>query len=93
MPGGCRATNFCKVGLVRELFNFPLPYDPGAFAFAERGTALFFDQRRIAPGPGEAVAFEALPVIGFGIEWFLRRHQDPRAGKVVPGPQVIGLTT
>ena len=81
-----------------KLANFLLIYDPGAFAFAERGTALFFDQRRIAPSPGEAVVFEALLVIGFGIEcfllglliqWFRQRYQGPSAGNVLPGSQTI----
>lgn len=73
-----------------ELFNFLTTYDPGAFAFAERGASLFFDQRRIAPGAGEAVIFEFLLVIGFGIEcfllgllvrWCLLRFQGPRVSE------------
>ena len=84
---------------VPELMGLLTTYDPGAFAFAEKGAGLFFDQRRIAPAPGESALFEVLLVIGFGIEcllvgllvrWFLRRYQSPRAGEVGAGPQVTG---
>lgn len=66
-------------------------YDPGAFTFAEKGAALFFDQRRIAPTPGESALFEVLLVIGFGLEcmlvglivrWFLQRDGGPASAKV-----------
>ena len=43
-------------------------FDPGAFAFANWGASLFFDERRIAPGPGEAHIFEILLILAFGIE-------------------------
>jgi hypothetical protein len=46
-------------------------YDPGAFAFANWGSSLFFDSRRIAPAPWEVQVFEALLVIAFGLECFL----------------------
>ena len=42
--------------------------DPGAFAFANWGSSLFFEERRFAPGPGEAQIFEILLILGFGIE-------------------------
>lgn len=70
-----------------ELMALLTTYDPGAFTFAEKGAALFFDQRRIAPTPGESALFEVLLVIGFGIEcflvgllvrWFLQRDQSQR---------------
>lgn len=89
----------CRVFRVPELLRLLTTYDPGAFAFANWGASLFFDQRRIAPGPGEAQIFEILLVVGFGIEcllvgllvrWFLRRYQGPRAGEVSAGPQVPG---
>jgi len=71
-------------------------YDPLALAFANWGSSLFFDPRRIAPGPGKARIFEMLLVIGFGIEcllvgfvfrWF-RRRRSPAAP--VPLPIVFG---
>jgi hypothetical protein len=46
-------------------------YDPGAVYFAEKVTALFFDQRRIAPPPAESALFEVFLVIGFGVQCFL----------------------
>ncbi len=51
-----------------ELFNLLTSYGPGVFAFAEKGVALLFDPRRIAPTPGESLAFEFLLVLGFGLE-------------------------
>lgn len=63
-------------------------YDPVGFWFAERTTALLFDQRRIAPTSMEALTFELLLILGFGLEclivgliifWIVRR----------PGPQHI----
>lgn len=53
------------------VLNLLTTYDPGAFWFAEMVTPLFFDQRRIAPVPGEAAAFEALLIAGFAIECLL----------------------
>lgn len=79
--------------LVWKFFHIPgllsllTTYDPGAFWFAERTTALLFDQRRFAPAPGEPLVFELALVVGFGIEclligmavtWLLRR----RAGRL-----------
>lgn len=71
------------------LLNLLTTYDPGAFWFAEKTTALLFDQRRIYPTYQEAIAFELLLVVGFGLEcllvgmvvtWFLRRRRmvEPR---------------
>lgn len=51
-----------------ELLRLLTDFDPGAFAFANWGSSLFFDPRRIAPGPGEALIFEILLAIGFGVE-------------------------
>jgi len=51
-----------------ELSKLLTSYDPGALVFAEKGVALLFDPRRIAPTPGESLAFELLLVLGFGLE-------------------------
>jgi hypothetical protein len=73
--------------------NLLVYYDPGAFYFAEKMTRLFFDARRLAPPPGEALLFEVFLVIGFGIEclvigfvlqWVLRRFRGPRGGPSIP---------
>jgi hypothetical protein len=70
------------------LLNLLIHYDPGAFHFAERAAALFFDQRRLAPTSGESALFEIFLVIGFGIEclflglmvqWALRRLGGSRS--------------
>jgi hypothetical protein len=62
-------------------------YDPAGFWFAEKTRALLFDQRRIAPTPAEAVTFEVLLIVGFGIEclivglvifWILRKLRPPQ---------------
>jgi hypothetical protein len=62
-------------------------YDPGAFAFANWGSSIFFDPRRFGPAPGEVQVFEILLVVGFGVEclligllvrWFLQRDQSQR---------------
>lgn len=62
-------------------------YDPAGFWFAEKTTALLFDQRRIAPTPAETVTFEMLLIVGFSIEcllvglaifWILRRSRPPQ---------------
>jgi len=60
-------------GLIQSaaLVSLLTTYDPLAFAFANWGSSLFFDPRRIAPGPGEAQIFGVLLVIGFGIECLL----------------------
>jgi hypothetical protein len=42
--------------------------DPAAFYLAERATTMMFDQKRLFPGTGEALFFEAALVIAFGIE-------------------------
>lgn len=77
-----------------ELSNLLTSYDPGAFAFAEKGVALLFDPRRIAPTPGESLAFELLLVLGFGLEcmivgflcqMFLRSRRAQPVAKQVPG--------
>lgn len=77
-----------------ELANLLTSYDPGAFAFAEKGVALLFDPRRIAPTPGESLAFEFLLVLGFGLEcmalgflcqMFLRPKPTDPIAKQVPG--------
>lgn len=73
--GGAAVKTFL-IGLWRvtpspELFHLLTDYDPGAFAFANCGSSLFFDPRRIAPVPGEAMIFEILLVIGFGFECLL----------------------
>lgn len=54
-----------------ELMTLLTTLDPGAFAFAVNGVASFYDQRRIAPTPAEATLFEALLIIGFGVECML----------------------
>jgi hypothetical protein len=54
-----------------SLLNLAIYYDPGAFHFAERAAGLFFDQRRLAPTPGESALFHVFLIIGFGIECFL----------------------
>ena len=57
-------------------------YDPVAYVFAESFASLFYDPKRIAPGPGEAQIFEIALVFGFGVEcllvglavrWLIRR--------------------
>jgi hypothetical protein len=65
-------------------------YDPGAFFFAEKVPALFFDLRGIAPSARGTQLFEVLLIIGFGLEslllglivqWVLRRmRQRPGEG-------------
>lgn len=66
------------------VLNLLIYYDPGGSYFAENMTSVFFDPRRLAPPPGEAVLFEVFLVIGFAIEclvvgflfqWLLRRFQ------------------
>lgn len=54
-----------------ELFELLISYDPAAFAFAEKGVALLFDPRRIAPTPAESLVFEILLALGFGLECML----------------------
>lgn len=54
-----------------ELLNLLTTYDPCAFAFAENTVSLLFDPRRIAPTPSEAVAFDLLLILGFGLECML----------------------
>jgi len=51
-----------------EVLTLLTTYDPIAFRFAEKGAALFFDPRRIVPGAGEALLFEVLLVVIFGLE-------------------------
>lgn len=51
-----------------ELLALLTDYDPVAFQFAEKSVALFFDPRRIAPGDGEALLFEIMLVVAFGLE-------------------------
>lgn len=46
-------------------------YDPGAFWFAERVSALVFDQRRIAPSAAETIIFELMLILAFGVECLL----------------------
>lgn len=57
-----------KFSKAPELSNLLTTYDPGAFALAEKGVGLLFDTRRLAPTPGEALAFDLLLVLGFGLE-------------------------
>lgn len=57
-----------RISEAPELSNLLTIWDPGAFAFAEKGVALIFDPRRIAPTPGEALTFELLLILGFGLE-------------------------
>lgn len=57
-----------RISRASELYSLLTNYDPGAFAFAEKGVALLFDPRRIAPTPSESIAFEFLLVLGFGLE-------------------------
>jgi hypothetical protein len=73
--------------------NLLVHYDPGAFHFAEKMTRLFFDPRRLAPPPGEALLFEVFLVIGFGIEclligllvqWVLIRFRVTRSAPTMP---------
>ncbi|MEO8663435.1 MAG: hypothetical protein ABI693_33575 [Bryobacteraceae bacterium] len=68
-------------------------YDPVAYAFAERLASLFYDPKRIAPGPGEAELFEIALVFGFAMEcllvglavrWLVRRSQGAGHGSEVP---------
>jgi RHS repeat-associated protein len=53
------------------LLGLVTTYDPGAFWIAQKTTEVIFDQRRIAPTPGESIAFEGLLVIWSGIECLL----------------------
>ncbi len=53
-----------------ELLPFWSVYDPGALWFAERVSALLFEQRGIAPSSGEAMLFGPLLVVGLGLECF-----------------------
>jgi hypothetical protein len=83
----------CKgllVGLWRlfkipEVLNLLTTYDPVAFAFAQRGAALFFDTRRIAPTSGESALFEVLLVIAFSVECLLLGFIIPMVPTTLPG--------
>jgi hypothetical protein len=76
-----------KLGDFPSAIDVATRYDPGAFMVANWGSSLFFDPKRIAPGNGEVQFFEALLVIGFGVEcllfgYFIRWlldviHRDP----------------
>jgi|ERR1051326_4154917 hypothetical protein len=65
------------VVLLWRLWRFPqllalaTTYDPGGVWFADKLIVLFFDQRRLAPTTAEAVTYEVLLVVGFGIECLL----------------------
>ena len=76
-----------------SLLKLAIYYDPGAFHFAEKAAGLFFDQRRLAPTPGESALFDVFLVIGFGIEcfvlglivqWVLRRFGGSRSAPPMP---------
>jgi hypothetical protein len=54
-----------------QLLSVLINCDPGAFWLAGKAAAVLFDQRRLAPTPGEAGFFELSLVVGFGMECFL----------------------
>jgi uncharacterized membrane protein AbrB (regulator of aidB expression) len=84
---------FWRLWQTPTLLKLAIYYDPGAFHFAEKAAGLLFDQRRLAPTPGEAVLFDVFLVIGFGVEcllvgflllWLFRRFQNPLSATSTP---------
>jgi hypothetical protein len=51
-----------------HLYKLIITYDPIGIWVSETVTPLFFDQRRFAPTPSEAVFYEIVLILSFGIE-------------------------
>ena len=54
-----------------EIYAFLITYDPLGIWMAENVTSLFFDPRRLAPKPSEALFYEIVLVITFAVECFI----------------------
>jgi hypothetical protein len=54
-----------------EIYGSLIKYDPIGIWLAETVTPLFFDPRRLAPKPSEAIFYEVVLVITFAIECFV----------------------